>query len=368
MIFKGKLSFRMRIAICTALVLCFSSIFMWIGWNLSSNFVLNQVSEELQYKELIPYENNNSVKLLELDKIHNASHIQMIIWVSITILIGSFITYKISDISIKPLKKLSDTMENMTVNTFEKIPCSAVNDELQQVTNSFNKMVDNLEKSFERERQFSANVAHELRTPLAVMLTKYEVFEMQNNSQISEYQYVLDVSKKKIEYLHTMVENLLSLYRNDEKLTIEKVNIATMLFDIVEMLEEKADKKQIITEINCEDIYVNCDINLLTCAIHNIIDNSIVYNKANGEIDISSSIDGGMLKILIKDTGIGIEAKDSEDIFNPFYQVKSSENIGKSHCGLGLSLAKKIIVLHGGNIEVESRVGVGSQFKIVIPF
>ena len=173
-------------------------------------------------------------------------------------------------------------MENMTVNTLEKIPYSEVNDELQQVTNSFNKLVDNLEKSFERERQFSANVAHELRTPLAVMLTKYEVFEMQNNPQIDDYQYVLDVSKKKIEYLHTMVENLLSLYRNDDNLKYEKVNISTMLFDIVEMLEEKADEKQIITEINCKDIYVNCDINLLTCAIHNIIDNSIVYNKENG--------------------------------------------------------------------------------------
>ena len=73
------------------------------------------------------------------------------------------------------------------------------------------------------------------------------------------------------------------------------------------------------------------------------------------------------MKILIKDTGIGIEAKDIEGIFNPFYQVKSCENIGKSHCGLGLSLAKKIIALHGGTIEVESLVSVGSKFKIELP-
>ena len=114
---------------------------------------------------------------------------------------------------------------------------------------------------------------------------------------------------------------------------------------------------------------MHCDINLLTCAIFNIIDNSIIYNKKNGTIHISVSVekDKQSLEISIEDTGIGIQLNDIKDIFNPFCQVKSPSNINKSHCGLGLPLAKKIIALHGGIINVESVLDVGSVFKILLP-
>ena len=356
----------MRIALFAAVILCFSSLFMWIGWNLSTEFILDQVCESVLVQQIIPYDAN--VRPLEIEKINTSNSNIMMIWVLVTIISGSFIAYIFSGISIKPLHQLSNAMENITVQTLkEKLPCSHTKDELSMVTNAFNNMVDNLEKSFERERQFSANVAHELRTPLAVLLTKYEVFHMQDTHTIEEYAYVLETSKKRITYLHTMVENLLSLYRNDENLKIEKVNISTLLFDIVEMLEEKALAKGVNITLNCEDIYIDLDINLITCALFNIIDNAIIYNNKDGEIKISVHENNHMLELSIKDTGIGIETKEIEDIFNAFYQVKSLENIGESHCGLGLALAKKIITLHKGSILVESEINVGSQFNIELP-
>ena len=342
---------------------------MWIGWNMSNNFISSAVSDKIVYRKLIATGSEVDVQLLELDKIYNIGNIQMLTCVILTVLIGSFIAYKISDISIRPLKKLSVAMENMTVSEMnEKLPCSNVKDELQLLTKSYNAMVDNVEKSFERERQFSANVAHELRTPLAVLLTKYEVFKMEENPTIEEYEYVVEVSKKKIEYLHSMVENLLSLYRKEERITLEKVNISTILFDVVEMLEEKAKSKQLITEIKSDDIKIDIDVNLFICAIYNIIDNAIEYNCQNGRIYINVNVNECFLEITVEDTGVGIDEKYINSVFTPFYQVKSVKNTINSHCGLGLALTEKIISLHKGSIFVESKLGEGSIFKIILPF
>ncbi len=239
-------------------------------------------------------------------------------------------------------------------------------DELGRLASTFDEMLERLEGSFRRERQFTADASHELRTPLAAMQAILSVTR-QRKRKPAEYERALDDLTEEVERLCGLTESLLALARADShpsKLT-ETVNLSILLKDVSESLRPLAEAKGL--ELACKtepSLTVRGEMEGLIRLFINLLDNAIKYTE-HGRVSISAQREGTRVHVEINDTGIGIPAEHLPHIFERFYRVEQSRS--QSGNGLGLSLAQHIVEAHGGKIRVKSQPGTGSTFTIEFP-
>ena len=275
--------------------------------------------------------------------------------------------YFIVSRAMKSLDEIVNTSEEISKgDDLEKRVQSRSNTkETKRLTASFNLMLSRLSEAFKREKQFTQDASHELRTPIAVIKAESE-YALENLSDKKKTEEALLSIKSATERMNTLVTQLLTLSRLDEsKIKIEKINLSELVVITVESLSERAKEKNITLNLKVEEnIFVQGDETMLMRLIINLVTNAITYTNENGSINIRLSKEDNVI-LEVEDNGIGIKAEDLDKIFDRFYQADSSHS--QSGTGLGLSMVKSITKLHNGKVEVESELGKGSKFKITLP-
>ena len=239
-------------------------------------------------------------------------------------------------------------------------------DELYNLSVTLNTMLDKIETLIMQEKQFTSDASHELRTPISVILAQGE--------------YLLDIAKnekerelaanivEKAKQISKLVSSLLLIARidsNRQKINMEKVNVSAVVDIAADGFCELIEQKNItITKDIDESIMVNGDETLLISSVSNIISNAVKYGRNDGNIKISAFRNCGLTEITIADDGIGITPENLEKIWERFYRVDDVRNDEYGSSGLGLSMVKAIIELHGGTIDVVSEYGKGTEFVI----
>jgi signal transduction histidine kinase len=279
---------------------------------------------------------------------------------------------KRSDIKLfEPLRIMSATANRLTVNNLhsERLNVEGTKNELRDLASVINAMLDRIETSYESQKQFVSDASHELRTPIAVIQGYANLLNRWGTTNEEVLHESIDAIQNEARSMQDLVEKLLFLSRHDKKtlkLTKKRFNMRPLVEDMVKETKLVAGNRKINNPI-MEDVIVYGDKQSLKQAIRIFIDNAVKYTKDGDEITILCQKVNDECVITIQDTGIGMTQKDIDHIFNRFYRSDHVRNQNISGHGLGLSLAKLIVLAHTGKIKVRSQFNHGSSFIITLP-
>ncbi|MFA5256105.1 MAG: HAMP domain-containing sensor histidine kinase, partial [Candidatus Omnitrophota bacterium] len=242
-------------------------------------------------------------------------------------------------------------------------------DEVRRLADTFNDMIERLDRSFSSQQSFIKDISYELKAPLFVL--RGEIASILNKSSPKEeYEAMLHKSLKELDQFSGIIDNLIVLARFDNSqmpIEIKKVNLTRTIEEALKGAKAAAEEKDIVLSSFLQDVIIlDGDEERLKRLFKNLLDNAVKYTRRNGEIIVSAHKGKGFANITVTDTGIGIPEDEIPYIFDRFYQVNKSRS-GKNGFGLGLSVAKSIAESHKGKITVESRPGKGSTFTVSLP-
>ena len=306
--------------------------------------------------------------------------IRSMIATGIIILLSSIGTYFISRRALTPLHDLSTKIGKIQAqNLSESLEIPDNNDEISQLTASFNKMLSRLDDAFTAQKQFSASAAHELRTPLAVMQTNLEVFARKKTPSIEEYQEIFSLIQEQTGRLSHLAEILLDMTGIQTVERSETISLAELTEEVFCDLASVAEQKQIELIQRDGDCTVTGSYLLLYRAVYNLVENAIKYNHPSGKVTVTLHPGKVILDassqphpadcafIEISDTGIGISPEYQEKIFAPFFRVDKSRSRAMGGAGLGLALVTEIARQHGGQVKVLESNEKGSTIALMLP-
>ncbi|ATW28669.1 hypothetical protein DCMF_16460 [Candidatus Formimonas warabiya] len=376
----NRISLRMRITLLSGAILLLCSLILTLGATYNARLQFNEVTLTDGTFTVVPdkiipsgqaelYSNGtvtnfpetNVPILTEARKQFDTTNILILAFVSV---LGMCLVYVVAGRSLRPIHDLSQTISQISEdNLRQRIPDDNRNDEVGALGRSFNIMLDRLEKSFLRQKQFSANVAHELKTPLATINAGIQVLHLDKNPSVSDYEETLATTERNVNRLMAVVDDLMSLYEQEEFETAS-IDLKNLFESILSELSPVLEERHIETEFRCGLKTVCGNQVLLYRACFNLVENAVKYNQEGGKILIETKAEEKAGQIMIADTGNGIPADELEQIFEPFYRVNKSRSRKAGGAGLGLSIVKTVIEKHGGKISVDSTLGQGSVFTI----
>ena len=300
-----------------------------------------------------------------------AKGIQSDFWKSsllITIIItvaSSSMMYFFIGYALKPLQNLGEQIEDIQAKNLKHLVVSDQSSiEIEQLTNAFNEMLERLSNTFAAQRQFSANAAHELRTPLAVMRTKLEVFEKNNNPSAAEYQETVHMIRMQTSRLSHVIEILLEMTDLQSAQKQDRISLADMAEEVICDLTAVADKKEITIIQTPGTAEIIGNDTLIYRAIYNLVENAIKYNHTGGNVTVSIKEDSEFASVIVSDNGPGIQQEDWQHIFEPFFRVDKSRSRDMGGAGLGLALVKEIARQHGGDVYVVQSSKNGTEIAL----
>ena len=271
--------------------------------------------------------------------------------------------------SLAPMRDLADAARSIGVHALDRrMPVRGAGDEPDQVASAFNETLGRLEASVAEMRQFSAALAHELRTPLAALRGEIETTLLHPRTP-DEYQRGLVSQLEEIDKLSRMVSQLLTLARAESgEITLgrDPVDLASLAQSIVSQLETLAEAKSL--SLICDaptPVVVTGDAGWLERLVLNLLDNAIKFTPAGGHVTLSVAASDGGARLVMRDSGIGIPAADVPRIFERFYRADSARSPQTDGTGLGLTLAKWIADQHGASMTAESLEGKGTTIAVV---
>ena len=296
----------------------------------------------------------------------------MLILIPLILLLTALGGYYITKRAFRPVNNIVKTANDISsqkdISRRIEISPDAKEDELHHLSITLNKMLDKIENLIMQEKQFTSDASHELRTPISVILAQGEyLLDIAKDEKEKELaQTIVDKSKQ----ISKLVSRLLFLARTDQnrqKFNKEKVDLGVIIDVAVDSMKETAEQKEIslITNVS-EGIIADADESLLLSAITNLISNGIKYGNKSGQVVISASKTDGKTEITVSDNGVGISEEHIDKIWTRFYRVDDVRNDEYLSSGLGLSMVKSIVELHGGEITVKSVYGKGTEFKIIL--
>ncbi|MBB6067053.1 cache domain-containing protein [Methanococcus maripaludis] len=310
----------------------------------------------------------------------------------IGLLIALIVSYLINRGIIKPLEQLKQGAEWVSNGRYDQKVVVDSDDEFGELAKAFNKMATQINISDEKLKKHAeelktsynelkeldklkseliAIVSHELRTPLTSIKGYVELVLDGTMGTINDSQKkCLQVADDNIVRLRRLIESMLDLSkieRGELEMYREKVNLKAIVCDVIEYLKPLATEKNIKLNKEVEDIAIEADKDRITQVLTNLIENAIKFSPANESILVSGVLEDEHIHLKVTDRGAGIPKKDMEKIFNRFYQVDSSTKRKKGGSGLGLAVCKSIVEAHKGSIWVESELGKGSTFHIILP-
>ena len=277
----------------------------------------------------------------------------------------SFLMYLIVGYALYPLRELTSQIEEIQAkNLKEPILSKSNSTEIERLTLAFNRLLLRLEETFATQRQFSANAAHELRTPLAVMSTKFEVFEKNKNPDEADYKEAIGMARSQTDRLSHVIDILLEMTELQSAPKSDSISLSEITEEVICDLVAVAEKKSISLVQDDGEARLTGSDTLVYRAIYNLIENAIKYNKEGGKVSVAITEDESFAKVIITDTGSGIAKEDWDRIFEPFFRVDKSRSRSMGGAGLGLALVKEIAVRHGGDVKVIESSNKGSSIEL----
>jgi len=269
--------------------------------------------------------------------------------------------------TINPLKLILEELKALqeTSDLSKRLKENKTNDEFEQLIDSFNKMLSNIESSVENIKQFSSDASHELRTPLTVIQGEIEL--IRNKEDVSKEQLAQVISKIDNEQkkLQEIIKNFLLLSRLDkEALKHKTASLDKVIFEAIELNLEAIEEKGLELKLEVDDnLEVSFDEKYLSIVVNNLLSNAVKYTK-EGSITLKSKKEANKIVFEVIDTGIGIKKDDINKIFERFYRVDKARTTTKNGIGLGLSIVKKICDRFEAKIKVSSEHEIGTTFRI----
>ncbi|WP_374966635.1 sensor histidine kinase [Lysinibacillus sp. RS5] len=375
-----KMPIRLRFTVMMIILLTICCIGLTLILNFSAGIMATRIDAATLLPAQVVGEDNNNMDSLqtppdvmmttpseESQQARTDFKMNSIVYLLIVIVGGGVLTYYISGKVLKPLDTLNSQIKNRTVhNLSETMDIPSTNDEIAELTQSFNEMTNKLNDTFMMQSRFSANAAHELRTPLAVLKTKVDVFKKKHTHSAEEYDALIYVFEKQIQRLSELVSSLLNMTNMNDELANETICLKDVLEDIVSELSHIAEEKDVTLYLDCDESVVYGNTDLLYQALYNIVENGIKYNIDGGMVIITVKTDKKQVVVEIKDTGIGIPDEEKKNIFEPFYRVDKSRSREMGGSGLGLSIVHSIIQKHNGNILITDHENGGTCFEITL--
>lgn len=284
-------------------------------------------------------------------------------------LLGGVITFFISGHALKPLcdfsKKIEEVQaQNLSDSRIEENKFS----ELNQLSVSYNKMLERLSEAFKMQRQFTANAAHELRTPLAVMQLQIDLYNSSKHSDndISAQQTISMITEQ-TERLSKMVRTLLDMSELQTIARDEEIAIAALVEEVLADLEPLAQEKGINLIEKCDNVLLMGSDILIYRLVYNLVENAIKYNFSGGTVTVTATQQNSQLHLTVEDTGNGIPEELKERIFEPFFRLDKSRSRELGGVGLGLALVREIVRVHNGSILVKNNANSGTTFEVIFP-
>lgn len=290
-----------------------------------------------------------------------------LITVAVTI-VSAAIAYFVSGQALKPLRKLSQQAEKIDQDSISDIRLNEDTvKEFRQLSVSVNLMLDRLSESFAMQRQFSGNAAHELRTPLAIMQTKLELFAAEHKNLEGDTAELVRSQAEQLDRLSKLVHTLLEMSNLSSAPRSDRIELAPLVEEIITDLTPLASQNDITMEQDCDNVVITGSDALIYRLVFNLIENAVKYNRRGGSVSVSVHKENNVVVVRVSDTGCGIPEEYRESIFQPFFRVDKSRSRQMGGVGLGLALVHEIAVLHGGSVRAEPGNKVGTVFIVTLP-
>lgn len=284
-------------------------------------------------------------------------------------LLGGVITFFISGHALKPLcdfsKKIEEVQaQNLSDSRIEENKFS----ELNQLSVSYNKMLERLSEAFKLQRQFTANAAHELRTPLAVMQLQIDLYNSSKHpNNDTSAQQTISMITEQTERLSKMVRTLLDMSELQTIARDEEIAISALVEEVLADLEPLAQEKGINLIEKCDNVLLMGSDILIYRLVYNLVENAIKYNFSGGTVTVNATQQNSQLHLTVEDTGKGIPEELKERIFEPFFRLDKSRSRELGGVGLGLALVREIVRVHNGSILVKNNANSGTTFEVIFP-
>ncbi|MCL0038763.1 ATP-binding protein [Dehalococcoidia bacterium] len=283
--------------------------------------------------------------------------------------LGGVGSYWLAGRALRPIQQLAQAAGEIDAKRLDtRLNLTGPEDELTQLAATFDVMMDRLEAAFEQQGRFVADAAHELRTPLATLRASLDVVRADPNATIEDYQSMSAAVEHALTRLQGLVDDLLLLATEEHIPPDSAIAIEPILEEVMLDLKPLASEQSVSLRLTgASDLMTRGDATLLARVFQNLIENGIRYNREEGEVVVNVCAEGEWLVVTVADTGSGIPAEEQSRIFDRFYRVDPSRSRHRGGAGLGLSIARHIVELHGGQLEVESTLDIGSTFILKLP-
>ena len=287
---------------------------------------------------------------------------------AVTVL-GGAVAYFVSGRALKPLKRFTAKAERVQLQSLTEITLSedeAV--EFSRLSRAVNQMLLRLKQAFDAQQQFVGNAAHELRTPLALMQARLDLYmSTDHGDSCPETEETIAMLREQTERLSRMVQTLLDMSELKAVPRNDRIQLAPMIEEVLADLSPLAEKSGVTLSQSGEDLWITGSDVLVYRAIFNLVENGVKYNRPGGSVCAAVSRRGEEAMIEIKDTGCGIPEDFRESVFQPFFRVDKSRSREKGGVGLGLSLVWEIAHLHGGDVRVRESGESGTAIELTLP-
>ena len=287
---------------------------------------------------------------------------------AVTVL-GGAVAYFVSGRALTPLKRFTAKAERVQLQSLTEITLSedeAV--EFSRLSRAVNQMLLRLKQAFDAQQQFVGNAAHELRTPLALMQARLDLYmSTGHGDSCPETEETIAMMQEQTERLSRMVRTLLDMSELKAVPRNDRIQLAPMIEEVLADLSPLAEKSGVTLSQSGEDLWVTGSDVLVYRAIFNLVENGVKYNCPGGSVCVAVSRRGQKAVIEVKDTGCGIPENFRESVFQPFFRVDKSRSREKGGVGLGLSLVWEIAHLHGGDVRIRESGETGTVIELTLP-
>ena len=373
-----KISLQWRITLMTVLLIGVTCIVMNLLLCSSGVYYMDTIADTFQAGTVIM--NEEGAESFDPQRIRPDEELTIIVngaqgrfhttnWyiTAVVTLLSGILAYFVSGRALMPLHSFASQVEKVQMNNLADMRINEeVLPEFRQLSRSFNQMLERLNNAFAAQRQFVGNAAHELRTPLALMQARLELFSAEHSDVLPETAEFLALLREQTERLTQMTKTLLEMSNLQQVARNEHIQLAPMIEEIFTDLASLAEKKEISLVYDGDGVMTGSDA-LIYRLLFNLTENAVKYNHPGGRVRISVTQEPEKLLIRVSDTGCGIPGEYQQSIFQPFFRVDKSRSREFGGAGLGLSLVWEIANLHGGRVWVAESSEGGTTIAVELP-